>query len=205
MHLTLSFDGLAILTLGIALSALSLTMMIHYLPKLRKVASEQRQAGEIVGMIVSELRQRLAQQDQRIMDHEVRLDVVQLRLPKPSEQNEAGPQARRAETSEIVQEIRSIMSKAAPVSSGAVMQRDVPSMGVPFGADSVLSGSQRRIIEFLGEGPKRPREVQVAIGRSREHTARLLNELFQQGYVVRDDIKRPFVYQLSPKGQKLLR
>jgi predicted transcriptional regulator len=53
-----------------------------------------------------------------------------------------------------------------------------------------------QILDILAEGPKTSREIERIIGRSREHTARLMKHLYEQGYVRRDESTRPYVYML---------
>lgn len=197
-------NDLLVLSVGLALSVALVAVIIYYLPKLRRAASEQRQAADILTMMLSELRHRQTQQDQRIVDHQVRLDVLELRVAGSQEAREA-QQSRTVDSGGILEEIRGIMAKEDSGRVSAVTQRDVRKKEAVSGISVPLNDTERRVISLLGEGPKTPREVQTVIGRSREHTARLLNQLFQAGYVVRDDMKRPFVYRLSRKAQELVR
>ncbi len=195
-------NDLVVLSVGLALSVTLVGMMIYYLPRLRRAASEQRQAADILTMMLSELRQRQTQQDQRIVDQQVRLDVLELRATG-SQEGRRVQQERKVDAGGILEEIREIIAKEASGTSPAVTQRDTRDKE-PVSMFSVpLNETERRVINVLNEGPKTPREVQSVIGRSREHTARLLNQLFQGGYVVRDDVKRPFVYKLSRKALEL--
>ncbi|MFN4336855.1 MAG: helix-turn-helix domain-containing protein [Candidatus Nitrosocaldus sp.] len=47
------------------------------------------------------------------------------------------------------------------------------------------------------EGPKTSREIEERLGMSREHTARLMKRLYDMGYVIRDESKRPYRYMLA--------
>ncbi len=49
------------------------------------------------------------------------------------------------------------------------------------------------------EGPKTSREIEERLGMSREHTARLMKRLYDMGYVIRDESKRPYRYMLASK------
>ena len=194
-------NELVVLSVGLALSVALVGAITYYLPKLRRAASEQRQAADILTMMLSELRQRQTQQDQRIMDHQVRLDVLELRVAGSQEGREV-QQTRTVDSRGILEEIRGIIAKEGSGRLSAVTQRDAREKEAVLGFSVPLNETERRVMSLLNEGPKTPKEVQSVIGRSREHTARLLNQLFQGGYVVRDDIKRPFVYQLSRKGRE---
>jgi predicted transcriptional regulator len=42
------------------------------------------------------------------------------------------------------------------------------------------------------------------VKRWREHTARMMESLFDKGLVTRDDSEKPFVYQLTEQGERYL-
>jgi CTP-dependent riboflavin kinase len=44
------------------------------------------------------------------------------------------------------------------------------------------------------------RDIQVTIGRTREHTSRMLKKLFEDGLVQRDMSTKPFTYKITEKG-----
>lgn len=54
----------------------------------------------------------------------------------------------------------------------------------------------KEILALLSDGPKTSREIERAIGRSREHTARLMKRLYDAGYVKRDESAKPYRYTL---------
>ncbi|HVB12261.1 MAG TPA: hypothetical protein VNE86_03950, partial [Nitrososphaerales archaeon] len=57
---------------------------------------------------------------------------------------------------------------------------------------------------FEGRGKITAKDIQQRIGRTREHTARMMNGLFQEGLVDRDISVRPFAYSITQKGRDLL-
>lgn len=54
-----------------------------------------------------------------------------------------------------------------------------------------------KILSIIQEGPKTSREIEKRLGMSREHTARLMKRLYEMGYVIRDESKRPYKYILA--------
>jgi len=73
-----------------------------------------------------------------------------------------------------------------------------PSEGV------ALDETQLAAVRLLGESPKNTRQLTDAIGKSREHTARVMKELFERGLVARNDSTKPFVYQLTEAGRRFI-
>lgn len=105
---------------------------------------------------------------------------------------ELGPKVRAApmETStEIEASLRDRMS--VPI-------RKLVSMGGDIGAlPSITTPTELQVLSLLAEeGPKSAPEIGRLVGRSREHTARLMKKLFEEGYIRRDQTRIPFRYSL---------
>ncbi len=60
------------------------------------------------------------------------------------------------------------------------------------------------VLKLLVEGPKTSRQIEGLIGRSREHTARLMKKLFEMGYVTRDMASKPYTYTITDSGRSTL-
>ncbi len=60
------------------------------------------------------------------------------------------------------------------------------------------------VLRRLSEGLNTAREIQASLGRSREHTARLLKKLYDAGLVVRDEVAKPYTYELTEAGRRAL-
>jgi DNA-binding MarR family transcriptional regulator len=62
---------------------------------------------------------------------------------------------------------------------------------------SITTPTELQVLTMLAnEGPKSAPEIGRIVGRSREHTARLMKKLFEEGYVRRDQTRVPFRYSL---------
>ena len=61
-----------------------------------------------------------------------------------------------------------------------------------------------QILTLLSKKSMTSIEVQKVVKRSREHVARLLKTLYEQGLVTRDTRKRPFKYSITEKGEEIL-
>lgn len=60
------------------------------------------------------------------------------------------------------------------------------------------------ILKLLTERPRSSREVQLAVGRTREHTARLMKKLHDLGLISRDINTKPFRYNITNAGREML-
>ena len=60
------------------------------------------------------------------------------------------------------------------------------------------------ILKLLHNEPKTSNEIKNAIGRTREHTSRMMKKLYEMDLVERDVRNRPFRYRLTEAGNKYL-
>ena len=73
-------------------------------------------------------------------------------------------------------------------------------------AVSQLTETELAALEMLAsEGPKTAPEIKQKIGLSREHTARLMKKLYEEGYLERETGKIPFKYSVKKEMQNLLK
>ena len=62
---------------------------------------------------------------------------------------------------------------------------------------SITTPTELQVLTLLAnEGPKSAPEIGHVVGRSREHTARLMKKLYEEGYIRRDQTRIPFRYSL---------
>jgi DNA-binding MarR family transcriptional regulator len=133
------------------------------------------------------LEQRLKKQDERILDVMGRMEVIQSRVTEraaaPAPMVVPPPQPVEKKTPPSVESPLAITWTASVTS---------------------LDATEIVVIKLLGDQPRSSVEIKQLIGKSREHTARLMKSLFDRGLVVRDDSKRPFVYELTEAGRRYL-
>ena len=60
------------------------------------------------------------------------------------------------------------------------------------------------VLQLITNGVTTSRDIQITMGRSREHTARLLKKMYRDGYLQRSEGARPYSYSITPKGMKRL-
>lgn len=69
-----------------------------------------------------------------------------------------------------------------------------------------LTETELSVLDMLAsEGPKTAPTIKDRIRLSREHTARLMKKLYEEGYLERDTSKMPFEYSVKEEMGKLLR
>ena len=69
----------------------------------------------------------------------------------------------------------------------------VPNMGFDNAVETVLG--------LITVGPMTSRDIQVTLGRSREHTSRMMKKMHEDGFVERNIKTKPFSYSITEKGR----
>ncbi len=133
------------------------------------------------------LDQRLRKQDERILDMMGRVEVIQSRV-----------------TERVAAPATAVVPTAAPITKRAAPEEETLALAAPPRSVTSLDPTEITVIKLLGDKPRSSVEIKQLVGKSREHTARLMKSLFDRGLVVRDDSTRPFVYELSEAGRRYL-
>ena len=69
---------------------------------------------------------------------------------------------------------------------------------------AALSTTERGVLELLVTGPKAAPEIGRLMTKSREHTARLMKSLHEQGFVERETLRQPYEYRLNDKVREAM-
>ena len=60
------------------------------------------------------------------------------------------------------------------------------------------------VLRLITEKPMTSHDIQITIGRTREHTSRMMKKLFEEGLVERNMQTKPFTYYITDKGKAKL-
>jgi hypothetical protein len=193
---------LALLTTAAFFVALSIGLLLRY----RQVSQRINASSDLGHDLWSALEQRMKKQDERILDMYGRLEVVQSRVLAVTAPHEPAavppmptltpPPALQQEKPEPVTEQTIPAQQPEPVIPSQISQ--------PLQTDYQLDETQLAAVKLLAESPKNTRQITDALKKSREHTARIMKELFEWGLVRRNDTTKPFVYQLTDQGKHYL-
>jgi hypothetical protein len=137
----------------------------------------------VIEAVVMEYTRRLHDYDKVIAELRAKVDIIESRVQPHKEvsQDPLQPQPHVA-----------VMSEPVTVTQHAAIEKEVNS-------------TTDYIFKLLAERPRSSREVQLAIGRTREHTARLMKKLHDLGLVSRDINTKPFRYNITDAGREMLK
>jgi len=160
----------------------------------------------VVEAVVLEYTRRLRDYDRVIADLRTKVDIMELRASpqqRPSH-DIASQQAAHYLQPPSLQQSRQPQPHVTPVSGPVAVTQHATTAEVekPAGAQN---GTNDYILKLLAERPRTSREVQHAIGRTREHTARLMKKLHDSGLVDRDANSKPFRYKITDSGRERLK
>ena len=186
-------------------SAFFVVLAIGLLLRYRQVSEKISASSDLGRDLWQALDQRMKKQDERILDMMGRLEVVQSRVmtaaasvPSPAVISLPPPVVvpEPMEKPPVMTEPGHVVQQAA---SQPESRESQPAVG-----RRLLDETQSSAVKLLGDAPKNTRQLTDALGKSREHTARLMKELFEMGLVSRNDSTKPFVYQLTDEGRSYL-
>lgn len=103
-----------------------------------------------------------------------------------------------------VQEIRGRVNQLSVLGKRARNTSETPVGVVTEDTLVKLSPTERGVLELLAGGARAAPEIGRLVTKSREHTARLLKSLFEQGFVEREANRQPYEYRLNDKVREVL-
>lgn len=190
----------------LASSAFFVALSIGLLLRYRQVSQRISASSDLGHDLWSALEQRMKKQDERILDMMGRLEVVQSRVMAaaavhiPTTLSPLPPLTPAAEPAEEKQDdVTGLIPSAQHPESQPESQESQASLK-PLELDE----TQIAALKLLDETPRNTRQLTDIMKKSREHTARVMKELFEMGLVRRNDATKPFVYQLTDAGRSFL-
>jgi CRP-like cAMP-binding protein len=140
--------------------------------------------------------------EENLVDQKVKLEIMELRVQRASSTATVGASSRVLRAGEIFAPQQEPEVSSAPKSPSGLESVGVSKADVGKHPGGTEREALRLVLE--GRGKTTGKDIQQKIGRTREHTARMMNSLFQDGLVDRDVTVRPFAYSITQKGSDLL-
>ncbi len=132
--------------------------------------------------------ERLEFYERQLIDMKIRLDALDLedystKLSHPTPETDSVEHA-----SNKNERVRREVIATSP------QEQRAPNMGYQNATDYVL--------KLITHKSMTSRDIQITLGRSREHTSRLMKKLFDDGYVKRNSNSKPYTYSITNKGKE---
>jgi predicted transcriptional regulator len=190
------------LTFGFTYNRISVNIG-KIIPKVHKNTS-------VINAITSEYARRMEKYDSAIADLRVRLDVIELQsqkhlLTQQLHSTESTPSVTLVDASHDQSHDQSQHPSFHAYHRPKRMEPLREISGDVSDSNDVQNGTAEYVLKLLDGRSMTSREVQHAIGRSREHTSRLMKRLCEYGFITRDSNNKPFTYALAEAGQLRLK
>lgn len=189
--------------LALVMSIASLALVIMLITMRRRLLPEyHNEDNDIeVAAVVSEFSQRMKKLEEGLVDQKVKLEILGLRVDRT--RVESHDKMEQSSVARDASGIEFVVPTSEPTS------RSFTRIGEPTqteARDRKIGSTELEALRLVYEahGKATAKEIQQRIGRTREHTARMMNTLFQGGLVERDVSIRPFSYSITQRGRELL-
>jgi len=166
----------------VAAAVILATLLSRYATVVEEAGESTRLAKDVWDSVNA----RFSVVDARIIDLMMKTEVMSSRLGLPQA---SASQSRAVST--------------APPSSESKVEKGPETAKQTNGQLVTGEGTETevRVLRLLVEGPRTSAQIKDVVGRSREHTARLMKGLFDRGLVVRNDRNKPYVYEITERGR----
>ena len=134
---------------------------------------------------------RLEYYERQLIDMKIRLDALDLEENEPEEpilEKLSSPVEKTEE-----QQAKKDVSEPKKEVEKLTKQPRMPNMG--------FNGIAEHVLGLITTKEMTSRDIQITIGRSREHTSRLMKRLYEDGLVERNTKSKPFTYRITDKGR----
>jgi len=166
-------DYLFVIVYLVLLVVMSLVIS-RYSLKLRGLNNNIKDSEYVIQSIITELRNRAKAQDNRLLDHEVKIEILELKVGKQlSKRYDIVSQNDTEQVSDVVKDDNKEITYSRQ-----------------------LTDTELKVLTYLKEKDYSVRELQLVINRTREHTARILQKLNVDGLIERSE-RRPYRYRKS--------
>lgn len=135
--------------------------------------------------------ERLEYYERQLIDMKIRLDAMEMD-GSASGAGQAGAEFREA--------VREGTGVEGPLPEPA---RTEPKKG-PILRDFGHSDITDYVLRLITDKSLTSRDIQITIGRTREHTSRLMKKLYNEGLVERHTGSKPYTYSITKKGREKL-
>jgi hypothetical protein len=172
--------------------------------RIRGILPRKSDNTMVIKAIVSEYTKKLEKYENGIADLRVRLDIMESR----GHNHAVTEQLRPAPVKPLITARDISQDQSQPSFYAYHSFKKVEPVGeiddIPNSFDA-QNGTTEYVLKLLNERSMTSREVQQAIGRSREHTSRLMKRLYEYRLISRNTKSKPYKYALTESGRLRLK
>ena len=167
--------------------------------------------NSVVEAVVAEYTHRLKEFERIIGELKVKIDSVELRMlqhPASQTSDDVSDVTRTfSQNTRTTSQSKSQLQEHHPPTSDVMESTAItpPSVVTSENSNPTLHhNTSDYILKLLVEKSRTSREIQKDIGKTREHTSRLMRRLYESNLVSRDSNNKPFKYYITDQGRREL-
>jgi predicted transcriptional regulator len=130
---------------------------------------------------------RMEYYERQLIDMKIRLDALDLEETTP-------PQS-------LIEKVEQVLEKKEEQTAKKEKTEPEKPLPKPRMPNMGFDGIIEHVLGLITTKEMTSRDIQITIGRSREHTSRLMKRLFEEGLVERNNKTKPFTYRITEKGK----
>jgi len=214
-------DNSMIFVANISLLSLMSIITLIYIKKSLNVSREYARAKNIIEEVILSFRKDIEELKERIEDFERRFshielpDLKQIKIDLETVSSKVSRlQESYLELNNKIEKMKANMNRTPKENIQDEELRRERSQTIHLEsafplekekAITSLTPTELRVLEILStEGDKTVREIRSRIGLTREHTGRLMKNLYDKGYVERRTDRIPYVYRIKEEMRRIL-
>lgn len=218
---------------AVALLVISAGAFAFYLRRMRKLNEEYDRAQTLVSDIVTSFNRQIRSQEERFAvvtrrvmslvsksdkaesksaTQEEQIKQISAKITELSTQKQQLPE----QLTDVIQKItevsnaqKELQQKIANLENKLTSPELSIESAIPIKQDKALASltqTELSVLEILAnESDKTAPEIKARVNLTREHTARLMKKLYEEGYLERTTGKIPFAYRIKEEMRKILK
>lgn len=218
---------------AVALLVISAGAFAFYLRRMRKLNEEYDRAQTLVSDIVTSFNRQIRSQEERFAvvtrrvmslvsksdkaesksaTQEEKIEQISAKITELSTQKQQLPE----QLTDVIQKItevsnaqKELQQKIANLENKLTSPELSIESAIPIKQDKALASltqTELSVLEILAnESDKTAPEIRARVNLTREHTARLMKKLYEEGYLERTTGKIPFAYRIKEEMRKILK
>ena len=139
--------------------------------------------------------ERLEFYEKQLIDLKIKLDAIDLENLSFTEEPLKNNVTEREEKPSLVVE-KPVEISPKPTLIEPTQAQRTPNMGYENVVEAVLG--------LITDKSRTSRDIQITLGKSREHISRMMKKLFEDGLVERNTNTKPYTYSITEKGRSRL-
>jgi len=137
--------------------------------------------------------ERLEYYERQLIDMKIRMDALEMEgvESKPSDSN-----------LELKQILEKIAKNEVKETQTTVKPEIIPEQIAQPEPKLDHNNPTDYVLHLITNKAMTSRDIQITLKKSREHTSRLMKKLFDDGFVKRNTVSKPYTYSISDKGKE---